>query len=135
MKSPKNDGIAIELYLAGMNVREIERTAQIGRRRLYRLIKAKGVPKRGRGGWRPGAGRRPESEGPEELSARRHERRHERRDCAHYYGDGGCLDQAAKADKPAVPCQACHFWEWADNLAHNGDSVLWREVYLMQRGG
>jgi hypothetical protein len=62
-------------------------------------------------------------------------RRHERRDCLHYYPDGGCLDQAAKKDAKFIPCQACHFWEYGDNSAHNGDSELWREVYLMRRGG
>ena len=62
-------------------------------------------------------------------------RRHERRDCAHYYPDGGCLDQAAQKDAKFIPCQTCHFFTFGDNSAHNGDSLQWREVYLMRRGG
>lgn len=34
----------------------------------------------------------------------------ERRDCLHYYGDGGCLDQAARAELSVVPCRGCRIF-------------------------
>jgi hypothetical protein len=55
-------------------------------------------------------------------------RRDERRDCLHYYQDGGCLDQAAYADKPAVPCGGCTLFEPGGDPA--GYLRLWSEFYL-----
>lgn len=37
--------------------------------------------------------------------------RTERRDCVHYYQEGGCLDLAAKEDLRAVPCRGCKLLE------------------------
>ena len=112
---------AAELYRGNMPVAEIIKTLGMGRNKFYELIAAIGIPKR--------KGRKPQQ------APLADPRRHERRDCLHYYPDGGCLDQAAQKDAKFIPCQTCHFWEWADNSAHNGDSELWREVYLMKRGG
>jgi hypothetical protein len=113
---------AVELYKSTLSVAEIAKVLKIGKNRLYDLLTQQGVPKR-----RQIKRNRTESPGTP--------RKHERRDCRHYYPDGGCLDQAAKADRPAVPCKGCHFWEWGDNSEYHGDSDLWREVYLMKRGG
>jgi hypothetical protein len=113
---------AVELYQTTLSVAEIAKELGIGKNRLYDLLAQQVVPKR-----RQIKRNRTEGAG--------NPRKHERRNCLHYYPDGGCLHQAAQADKPAVPCKGCHFWEWADNSAHNGDSELWREVYLMRRGG
>ena len=113
---------AVELYKSTLSVAEIAKALKIGKNRLYDLLAQQGVTKR-----------RQIKRGKAEVIGNL--RRHERRDCVHYYPDGGCLDQAAKADKPAVPCKGCHFWEWGDNSEYHGDSELWREVYLMRRGG
>jgi hypothetical protein len=44
----------------------------------------------------------------------------ERRDCKHYYGDGGCLHKAAYKNKLTVPCHRCEQYEWADNSFYHG---------------
>jgi hypothetical protein len=113
---------AVELYKTTLSVAEIAKELGIGKNRLYDLLAQQEVTKR-----RQMKRSRTEAMG--------NPRRHERRDCLHYYQDGGCLDQAAKADKPALPCKGCQFWEYGDNSEHHGDSDLWREVYLMKRGG